>query len=80
MFFLILSKFSVAQYDNIRRVYELEKKENQELMEQNQAMEKNLVSMAREIERLRAEQMAAERRARGLGANFIFISLTCNMI
>ncbi|XP_019160345.1 PREDICTED: protein FLX-like 3 [Ipomoea nil] len=50
-----------------RRVYELEKKENTELVEQNQAMEKDLVSMAREMERLRAEQMAAERRARGLG-------------
>jgi hypothetical protein len=30
-------------------------------------MERNLISMAREIEQLRAEQMNADRRARGLG-------------
>uniref|UniRef100_A0A5B6ZQM3 Protein FLX-like 3 n=1 Tax=Davidia involucrata TaxID=16924 RepID=A0A5B6ZQM3_DAVIN len=51
-----------------RRAFEYEKKANEEQVEQKQAMEKNLVSMAREIEKLRAEQMSAERRARGLGA------------
>lgn len=51
-----------------RRAFEYEKKANEEQMEQKQAMEKNLVSMAREIEKLRAEQMAGDRGARGLGA------------
>ncbi|XP_052199618.1 protein FLX-like 3 isoform X1 [Diospyros lotus] len=50
------------------RAFEYEKKANEEQMEQKQAMEKNLVSMAREIEKLRAEQMAGDRGARGLGA------------
>ncbi|KAK9277250.1 hypothetical protein L1049_006789 [Liquidambar formosana] len=50
-----------------RRAFEYEKKANEEQMEQKQAMEKNLVSMAREIEKLRAEQVNADRRARGLG-------------
>ncbi|KAM7464342.1 hypothetical protein LguiA_032463 [Lonicera macranthoides] len=50
-----------------RRVFEYEKKANEEQLEQKQAMEKNLVSIAREIEKLRAEQLSAERRARGLG-------------
>lgn len=35
-------------------------------------MEKNLVSVAREVEKLRAEQLNAERRARGLGKTSIF--------
>ncbi|KAM0983592.1 hypothetical protein FF1_011188 [Malus domestica] len=50
-----------------RRAYEFERKANEEQVEQKQAMEKNLVSMAREIEKLRAEQLNADRRARGLG-------------
>lgn len=50
-----------------RRIFEFEKKANEQLVEQNQAMEKNLVSMAREIEKLRAEQANSERRARGPG-------------
>ncbi|KAG7016705.1 Protein FLX-like 3, partial [Cucurbita argyrosperma subsp. argyrosperma] len=50
-----------------RRAYEYEKKSNEEQNEQKQAMEKNLVSMAREIEKLRAEKLNLE-RARGLGA------------
>ncbi|KAJ6807812.1 protein FLX-like 3 isoform X1 [Iris pallida] len=37
-----------------RTAFEYEKKGNVELMEQRQAMEKNLVSMAREVEKLRA--------------------------
>lgn len=48
-----------------RRVYEYEKKGNSELVEQNRGMEKNLISMAREIENLRAEQTSAETRSRG---------------
>ncbi|CAN6550247.1 unnamed protein product [Malus baccata var. baccata] len=50
-----------------RRAYEFERKANEEQVEHKQAMEKNLVSMAREIEKLRAEQLNADRRARGLG-------------
>eukprot|EP00262_Sarcandra_glabra_P001351 TRINITY_DN1141_c0_g1_i2.p1 TRINITY_DN1141_c0_g1~~TRINITY_DN1141_c0_g1_i2.p1 ORF type:complete len:272 (-),score=74.31 TRINITY_DN1141_c0_g1_i2:327-1142(-) len=38
-----------------RTAFEYEKKANAELMEQRQAMEKNLVSMAREVEKLRAD-------------------------
>lgn len=45
-----------------RRQFEYEKKANTELVEQNQSMEKNLISMAREIEKLRAEKVG-----RGLG-------------
>ncbi|XP_057810639.1 protein FLX-like 3 isoform X2 [Salvia miltiorrhiza] len=48
-----------------RRVYEYEKKGNEELVEQNRAMEKNLIAMAREIEKLRAEQASADRRGAG---------------
>ncbi|KAK4423571.1 protein FLX-like 3 [Sesamum alatum] len=50
-----------------RRVYEYEKKGNEELLEQNRAMEKNLIAMAREIEKLRADQASADRRPRGVG-------------
>uniref|UniRef100_A0A7N0UDY1 Protein FLX-like 3 n=1 Tax=Kalanchoe fedtschenkoi TaxID=63787 RepID=A0A7N0UDY1_KALFE len=49
-----------------RGALEYEKKANEEQMEQKLAMEKNLVAIAREIEKLRAEQMNTERR-RGLG-------------
>lgn len=63
-----------------RRAYEYEKKANEEQIEQKQAMEKNLVSMAREIEKLRAEKLNIE-RARGLGyfclsLIFLFFPLT----
>ncbi|GFS44379.1 hypothetical protein Acr_00g0089990 [Actinidia rufa] len=51
-----------------RRAFEYEKKANEEQVEQKQAMEKNLVSMAREIEKLRTEQLSVDRRARGFGA------------
>ncbi|KAL6505734.1 hypothetical protein OROHE_023113 [Orobanche hederae] len=50
-----------------RRAYEYEKKGNEELMEQNLAIEKNLIGMAREIEKLRAEQANADRKPRGVG-------------
>ncbi|KAA8532709.1 hypothetical protein F0562_032742 [Nyssa sinensis] len=50
-----------------RRAFEYEKKANEVQVEQKQAMEKNLISMAREIEKLRAEQLSAERRAHGYG-------------
>ncbi|KAL8267624.1 hypothetical protein R6Q59_004968 [Mikania micrantha] len=47
----------------MRKDYDMMKKTNEEHMIQKEAMEKNLISMAREIEKLRGEQM----RARGLG-------------
>ncbi|CAA0833017.1 Protein FLX-like 3 [Striga hermonthica] len=50
-----------------RRAYEYEKKRNEEVVEQNRAMEKNLIGMAREIEKLRAEQANADRRGKGAG-------------
>ncbi|XP_034201700.1 protein FLX-like 3 [Prunus dulcis] len=50
-----------------RRAYEYERKASEEQVEQKQAMENNLVSMAREIEKLRAEQLNAGRRARERG-------------
>lgn len=50
-----------------RTAYEYEKKANAEQIEQRQDMEKNLVSMAREIEKLRAEHTNMDKRARGPG-------------
>lgn len=50
-----------------RRVYKYEKKANEEQVEQKQAMETNLVFMAREAEKLRAQRIIAEDRTRGLG-------------
>lgn len=57
-----------------RRAFEFEKKANEEQLEQKQAMEKNLISMAREIEKLRAEQLSSERRGRGLGKYSLSLS------
>ncbi|XP_022893659.1 protein FLX-like 3 isoform X2 [Olea europaea var. sylvestris] len=57
-----------------RRMYEYEKKGNEELVEQNRSMEKNLLSMAREIEKLRAEQASVERRARGVHVSWTSLS------
>lgn len=48
---------------DMRRDYEMVKKANEEYMIQKESMEKNLISMAREIEKLRGEQM----RTRGFG-------------
>ncbi|KAF8407817.1 hypothetical protein HHK36_006953 [Tetracentron sinense] len=50
-----------------RTAFEYEKKANTEQAEQKQAMEKNLISMAREVENLRAGQLSSEKRGRGLG-------------
>ncbi|KAF3781814.1 FLX-like 1 protein [Nymphaea thermarum] len=46
-----------------RAAVEYEKKIHAENMEQSQAMEKNMISMAREVEKLRAELANAEKRA-----------------
>ncbi|KAM6548716.1 hypothetical protein CsatB_020392 [Cannabis sativa] len=53
-----------------RTAVEYEKKANIELMEQRQAMEKNLVSMAREVEKLRAELTNADGRPWGAGGSY----------
>ncbi|XP_077218994.1 DNA double-strand break repair protein [Tasmannia lanceolata] len=53
-----------------RTAFEFEKKANAELMEQRQAMEKNLVSMAREVEKLRAEYNSADARPWGAGGAY----------
>lgn len=47
-----------------RTAFEYEKKANVEQLDQRQAMEKNLVSMARDVEKLRAELTNAEKRQR----------------
>ncbi|KAG9136898.1 hypothetical protein Leryth_020619 [Lithospermum erythrorhizon] len=44
----------------VRRTFEYEKKANEELLEQNHVLEKNLLSAAREIEKLRAEKRARD--------------------
>nr|DAD48120.1 TPA_asm: hypothetical protein HUJ06_018057 [Nelumbo nucifera] len=51
-----------------RAAIEYEKKGYAENYEQGQAMEKNLISMAREVEKLRAEIANAEKRARAAAA------------
>ncbi|XP_077211721.1 protein FLX-like 3 isoform X2 [Tasmannia lanceolata] len=53
-----------------RTAFEFEKKANVELMEQRQAMEKNLVSMAREVEKLRADYASADARPWGAGGAY----------
>ncbi|KAF5453017.1 hypothetical protein F2P56_027964 [Juglans regia] len=53
-----------------RAALDYEKKANIELMEQRQTMEKNLVSMAREVERLRAEFANADSRPWGSGGPY----------
>ncbi|XP_022734689.1 protein FLX-like 3 isoform X2 [Durio zibethinus] len=50
-----------------RRAFEYQKNLNEQQAEQKKAMERNLISMACEIEKLRAEQMNADRRAQGIG-------------
>ncbi|XXG41279.1 hypothetical protein AAC387_Pa01g1775 [Persea americana] len=50
-----------------RTAFEFEKKANTELLEQRQAMEKNLVSMAREVEKLRADLSSVDARPWGAG-------------
>lgn len=50
-----------------RGAIDYEKKEKFELMEQRQTMEKNMVSMAREVEKLRAELATVDSRPWGFG-------------
>ncbi|KAJ6852255.1 protein FLX-like 3 isoform X1 [Iris pallida] len=53
-----------------RTAFEYEKKGNAELMEQRQAMEKNLVSMAREVEKLRADIGNSDGRPWAVGGSY----------
>ncbi|XP_020250480.1 protein FLX-like 3 isoform X2 [Asparagus officinalis] len=53
-----------------RAAYEYEKRGNAELLEQRQAMEKNLVSMAREVEKLRADLANSNNRPWGVGGGY----------
>ncbi|XP_010268400.1 PREDICTED: protein FLX-like 4 [Nelumbo nucifera] len=52
------------EHQRLRAAFEYEKGLNMEQVEQMQAMDRNLVSMAREVEKLRAEVLSAENRAR----------------
>ncbi|KAK3019333.1 hypothetical protein RJ639_003864 [Escallonia herrerae] len=72
-----ISKVSMEPYppevypsDNelVRAAIEYEKKTQASNLEQSQAMDKSMVSMAREIEKLRAELANAEKRARAAAA------------
>ncbi|TYH79446.1 hypothetical protein ES332_D03G064800v1 [Gossypium tomentosum] len=53
-----------------RTAIDYEKKANIELMEQRQAMEKNMVSMAREVEKLRAELSSVDARPWAAGGPY----------
>eukprot|EP00249_Psilotum_nudum_P021772 c28238_g1_i5 orf=237-1121(+) len=48
-----------------RTAFEFEKKANTDLLDQRQVLEKNLVSLAREVEKLRAELTNTEKISRG---------------
>eukprot|EP00262_Sarcandra_glabra_P005590 TRINITY_DN17312_c0_g1_i1.p1 TRINITY_DN17312_c0_g1~~TRINITY_DN17312_c0_g1_i1.p1 ORF type:complete len:319 (+),score=90.89 TRINITY_DN17312_c0_g1_i1:51-959(+) len=52
------------EHQKLRVAFEYEKGLNLEQVEQMHAMEKNLVSMAREVEKLRAEVLNADKRTR----------------
>ncbi|XP_031476839.1 protein FLX-like 3 [Nymphaea colorata] len=53
-----------------RMAFEAEKKASIELMEQKQAMEKNLVSMAREIEKIRVDIAGSDHRPWAAGGSY----------
>lgn len=53
-----------------RAAVDYEKNAKIELMEQRQAMEKNLLTMAREIEKLRSDLANSDGRAKGAGCCF----------
>lgn len=66
-----------SEIDNLRQellrartAIEYEKKGNAELLEQRQAMEKNLVSMAREVEKLRSDLANSDGRSWGAGGAY----------
>ncbi|CAN6339922.1 unnamed protein product [Urochloa humidicola] len=55
---------------HVRNACELERKGNFELVEQRKAMEKNMISMAKEIEQMRAELAKFEVRPWGTGGTY----------
>lgn len=57
-----------------RGAIDYEKKEKFELIEQRQIMEKNMVSMAREVEKLRAELAIVDSRPWGFGRTLLDLS------
>lgn len=61
LFWIVI--FTVSPYE-LRAAIEHEKKGYAENYEHGQLMEKKLVTMARELEKLRAEMANAEKRAR----------------
>lgn len=65
----VLSPYT--HYHLFRTAFEYEKKANAEQLEQRQAMEKNLVDMARDLEKLRAEVTNAEKMGRFHSGNII---------
>ncbi|CAN4084337.1 unnamed protein product [Withania somnifera] len=54
------------EHQKLRKIFEYEKGLNIEKVEQMKLMEKELIDMANEVERLRAEVSIAEKRAQGL--------------
>ncbi|CAH1442470.1 unnamed protein product [Lactuca virosa] len=55
---------------HVRVAIDYEKKASAELMNQKQSMEKNLVSMAREVEKIRAELTNSDSRSWGAGGSY----------
>lgn len=66
-FCICLPKLIIITFLFSRTIVDYEKKANMEFMEQRQSMEKNMVSMAREVEKLRAELASIDGRHWGPG-------------
>ncbi|KAK5817526.1 Forkhead-associated domain-containing 1 [Gossypium arboreum] len=54
------------EHHRLRVTFQHEKESNIEQVEQMQAMEKNLIRMAKEVEKLRAEVLSAEKKMNGM--------------
>ncbi|RZB69039.1 Protein FLX-like 3 [Glycine soja] len=63
-----------------RAMVDYEKKANIEFMEQRQSMQKNLVSMARKVEKLRAELASADGRHWGVGMAVVLATIKPTII
>lgn len=63
-----------------RSTFEHEKGKNTEKVAKMELMEKDLVEMAREVERLRTEVLDAEKRANGISFFCLFLSLDLSLI
>ena len=65
VFVVVLVVFNhVALLTCFRTAFEFEKKTNAEQLEQRQAIEQNLVAIARDLEKFKAEAANAEKRSR----------------